>query len=106
MASLFIAIGIVVQSGVAVVSSGISKAVAGDFIALAVSFVQLILGVIFAVVSIYIALKVIDKLTPKVPLFEELKKGNVATALAMAGVTLTTAIIIQSGISGITAALV
>ncbi|VVB85763.1 Uncharacterised protein [uncultured archaeon] len=106
IASIFIAIGIVVQSGIAGLSSGLSKSINGDFIALAASIVQLIFGIIFAIIAIYIALKVIDKLTPKIPLFEELGKGNVAAALAMAGVTITTAIIIQSGISGITAALV
>ncbi len=106
MASIFIAIGIVIQSGLGGISSGLSKAIAGDFLALAAGIIQLILGIIFAVVAIYIALKVIDKLTPGIPLFEELKKGNVAAALAMAGVTLTTAIIIQSGVLGITAALV
>ncbi|VVB85512.1 Uncharacterised protein [uncultured archaeon] len=105
IASIFIAIGIVVQSGIAGLSSGLSKAMAGDFIALAASVLQLILGIVFAIVAIYIALKVIDKLTPKIPLFEELGKGNVAAALAMAGVTITTAIIIQSGILGITSAL-
>jgi uncharacterized membrane protein YjfL (UPF0719 family) len=85
------------------ISSGLPKAMAGDFLALAAGVIQLILGIIFAVASIYIALKVIDKLTPRIPLFEELKKGNVAAALAMAGVTVTTAIIIQSGVLGITA---
>jgi uncharacterized membrane protein YjfL (UPF0719 family) len=106
MASIFIAIGIVIQSGIGGISSGLSKAIDGDYLALAAGVIQLILGIIFAVVAIYIALKVIDRLTPGVPLFEELKKGNVAAALAMAGVTVTTAIIIQSGILGISAALV
>ncbi len=103
IASIFVAIGIVVGSGLTGLSKGLSS---GDVVALAAGVVQLILGIIFAIVAIYIALKVIDKLTPKIPLFEELKKGNVAAALAMAGVTITTAIIIQSGITGITSALV
>ncbi len=102
IASIFVAIGIVVGSGV----SGLSKGLSGDLIALAAGIIQLILGIIFAIVAIYIALKVIDKMTPRIPLFEELKKGNVAAALAMSGVTVTTAIIIQSGVAGITAALV
>ncbi len=102
IASIFVAIGLVVGSGLA----GLSKGLSGDIISLAAGIIQLILGIIFAIVAIYIALKVIDKLTPKIPLFEELKKGNVAAALAMAGVTITTAIIIQSGVAGITAALV
>ncbi len=106
IASIFIAIGIVVGSGLAGISSGLSKATEGNFIALAAGIIQLVLGIIFAIVAIYIALKVIDKLTPRIPLFEELKKGNVAAALAMSGVTVTTAIIIQSGVLGITSALV
>jgi uncharacterized membrane protein YjfL (UPF0719 family) len=106
MASIFIAIGIVTQSGLGGISSGLSKAFAGDSLALVAGVIQLILAIIFAVVSIYISLKVIDKLTPRIPLFEELKKGNMAAALAMAGVTIATAIIIQSGVLGITAALV
>jgi uncharacterized membrane protein YjfL (UPF0719 family) len=106
IASVFIAIGIVVQSGVAGVSSGISKALAGDILALAASVIQLILGIILAVAAIYLALNILDKLTEGVEEFEELKKGNVAVALEMAGVIITTAIIIQSGVLGITAALV
>ncbi len=103
IASIFVAIGIVVGSGLSGLSKGLSS---GDIVALAAGVIQLILGIIFAIVAIYIALKVIDKLTPKIPLFEELKKGNVAAALAMSGVTITTAIIIQSGVTGITSALV
>ena len=37
--------------------------------------------------------------------FEELKKGNIAVALEMAGVIIAVSLIIQSGITGITAAL-
>ncbi len=106
VASVFIAIAVVVQSGVAGVSIGISKALAGDYFALLASFIQLILGIILAVVAIYIALNILDKLTEGIEEFEELKKGNVAVALEMAGVIITTAIIIQSGVLGITAALI
>jgi len=38
--------------------------------------------------------------------YAELKKGNVAVALMMAGVIVATAIIIQSGVIGITSALI
>jgi uncharacterized membrane protein YjfL (UPF0719 family) len=106
VASVFIAIAIVVQSGVAGVSIGISKALAGDYLALLASFIQLVLGIILAVAAIYIALNILDKLTKGIEEFEELKKGNVAVALEMAGVIITTAIIIQSGVLGITAALI
>jgi uncharacterized membrane protein YjfL (UPF0719 family) len=106
VASVFIAIAIVVQSGVSGVSIGISKALAGDYIALLASFIQLVLGIILAVAAIYLALNILDKLTKGIEEFEELKKGNVAVALEMAGVIITTAIIIQSGVLGITGALI
>ena len=112
VASVFIAIGIVVQSGVAGISSGISKANSegifsiGGIETIAVSIIQLILGIVLAIAAIYLALNVLDKLTKGIEEFEELKKGNVAVALEMAGVIITTAVIIQSGVAGITAALI
>ncbi len=106
VASVFIAIAIVVQSGVAGVSIGISRALAGDLIALVASIIQLILGIILAIVAIYLGLNILDKLTKGIDEFEELKKGNVAVALEMAGVIIAVAIIIQSGVLGITAALI
>jgi len=106
VASVFIAIAIVVQSGVAGVSIGISRALAGDLIALVASILQLILGIILAIVAIYLALNILDKLTKRIDEFEELKKGNVAVALEMAGVIIAVAIIIQSGVLGITAAMI
>ncbi len=114
VASVFVAIGIVVQSGVAGISGGIkaAQASAGGFLsaggltAIGLSILQLILGIVLAIAAIYLALNILDKLTKGIEEFEELKKGNVAVALEMAGVIITTAIIIQSGVQGITAALI
>ena len=75
------------------------------FYSLAASVIQLILGIILAVVAIYIALKILDKMTKGIDEFKELEKGNVAVALEMAGVIIVVAIIIQSGVMGITSAL-
>jgi uncharacterized membrane protein YjfL (UPF0719 family) len=110
VASVFIAIAIVVQAGVAGVSSGISKTLASvntglDIFPLIASIFQLILGIVLAIAAIYIALNMLDKLTKGIDEFEELKKGNVAVALEMAGVIIAVAIIIQSGVLGITAGL-
>jgi uncharacterized membrane protein YjfL (UPF0719 family) len=111
VASIFVAIAVVVQSGVAGISVGISKASALGFtsvdgmIAISVAIIQLILGVLLAIGAIYLALNILDKLTKEVKEFEELKKGNVAVALEMAGVIIAVALIIQSGIVGITASL-
>ncbi|VVB54165.1 Uncharacterised protein [uncultured archaeon] len=112
VASVFIAIGIVVQSGVSGISLGISQAMKAGLLSpvgiaiIVVSIVQLILGIVLAIVAIYLAFNILDKLTKGIDEFAELKKGNVAVALEMAGVIITVAIIIQSGVLGITAALI
>jgi uncharacterized membrane protein YjfL (UPF0719 family) len=106
IASVFFAIALVVQSGVAGISAGIINALEGDWLALVAAFLQLILGIILAIVAIYLALNVLNRLTKGVDEFAELKKGNVAVALMMAGVIIATAIIIQSGVMGITSALI
>jgi uncharacterized membrane protein YjfL (UPF0719 family) len=113
VASVFFAIGIVVQSGVTGISGGLKAAMQADtllsfngLMPIILALIQLILGIVLAIAAIYLALNVLDKLTEGIEEFEELKKGNVAVALEMAGVIITTAIIIQSGVQGITAALI
>lgn len=111
VASVFIAIALVVQSGVSGLSVGINKAMnIGIFgiegiLTIVVAIVQLLLGIILAVGAIYLALNILDRLTTGVNEFEELRKGNVAVALEMAGVIIAVAVIIQSGVIGITAAI-
>jgi uncharacterized membrane protein YjfL (UPF0719 family) len=106
IASIFFAIAIVVQSGITGISIGITKALSGDWFSLIAAIIQLVLGIILAIVAIYLALSVLDRLTKGVNEFEEIKKGNVAVALMMAGMIVATALIIQSGVVGITSALV
>jgi uncharacterized membrane protein YjfL (UPF0719 family) len=74
--------------------------------AILAAIIQLVLGIALAVGAIYLALNILDRLTSGVNEFQELKKGNVAVALEMAGVIIATSVIIQSGIIGITAALI
>jgi len=112
VASVFVAIALVVQSGVSGISVGIGKAASvgllslDGILAIGAAFVQLILGIVLAIAAIYLALNILDKLTKGVDEFEEIKKGNVAVALMMGGVIIAVAVIIQSGVLGITAALV
>ena len=110
VASVFIAIALVVQSGVSGLSVGINKALSlglnsDGILTIVVAIVQLILGIILAIGAIYLALNILDRLTTGVNEFEELRKGNVAVALEMAGVIIAVAVIIQSGVIGITAAI-
>ncbi|MDD1701309.1 MAG: DUF350 domain-containing protein [Methanoregula sp.] len=112
VAAVFVAIALVVQSGVSGISIGINKAISVGIIsvdgllAISVAFIQLILGIVLAVGAIYLALFILDKLTKGIEEFEEIKKGNVAVALMMGGVIIAVAVIIQSGVIGITAALI
>ena len=111
VAAVFFAIAIVVESGVAGLSGGINKALeigilTGDgLLTVTAAFLQLILGVVLAIGAIYLALYILEKLTKGVTEFEELRKGNIAVALEMAGVIIAVAVIVQSGVLGITTTL-
>jgi uncharacterized membrane protein YjfL (UPF0719 family) len=112
VAAVFVAIALVVQSGVSGISVGINKAISvgivsvDGMLAISIAFIQLILGIVLAVGAIYLALYILDKLTQGIEEFDEIKKGNVAVALMMGGVIIAVAVIIQSGVIGITAALI
>jgi len=111
VAAVFVAIALVVQSGVSGLSVGINKAASvgllslDGLLAIGVAFIQLIIGIVLAIAAIYLALYILDKLTGRADEFDEIKKGNVAVALEMAGVIIAVAVVIQSGVIGITAAL-
>jgi uncharacterized membrane protein YjfL (UPF0719 family) len=111
VAAVFVAIALVVQSGVSGLSVGINKAASvgllslDGLLAIGVAFIQLIIGIVLAIAAIYLALYILDKLTGREDEFDEIKKGNVAVALEMAGVIIAVAVVIQSGVIGITAAL-
>ena len=111
VASVFVAIALVVQSGVSGITIGINKAIHyGLFTidgvwSLGTATIQLVLGIVLAVGGIYLALTILDRLTDKIHEFEEIRKGNIAVALEMAGMIIAVAVIIQSGVIGITTAL-
>jgi uncharacterized membrane protein YjfL (UPF0719 family) len=110
VACVFVSIALVIQSGVSGITVGINRAVsAGLFslegiIALSSATAQLVLGIALAVFSIYLALTILDRLTDTIHEFEEIRRGNVAVALEMGGMIIAVAVIIQSGVIGITSA--
>jgi uncharacterized membrane protein YjfL (UPF0719 family) len=112
VAAVFVAVALIVQSGVIGLTVGINKAVTlgvlsmDGLLAIGVAATQLILGIILAVAAIYLALYILDRLTKGINDFDEIRKGNIAVAIKMAGVIIAVAVIIQSGVIGITAALV
>lgn len=112
VSAVFVAIAIIVESGVAGLSIGINKALdtgiltGNGLLAVGSAFVQLILGIVLAVAAIYLAISIFERLSHGSGVFNELRKGNVAVALELAGVIVAVAVIIQSGVLGVTAALV
>jgi hypothetical protein len=112
VAAVFFAIAVIVVSGVTGLTIGINKALAtgiftGEGMSIVgIALIQLLLGIVLAIGAIYLALKVLEKLTSGVVMFEELRKENVAIALEMAGVIIAVAVIVQSGVLGITSSLI
>jgi uncharacterized membrane protein YjfL (UPF0719 family) len=65
------------------------------------AIVRLIFAIIFAVSALYIASNVLGRLTKQFKEWDELKKGNVAVAIYMAGIFISIATIIGPGVTGL-----
>jgi uncharacterized membrane protein YjfL (UPF0719 family) len=110
IASVFAAIALVIESGVQGIVIGAAKASSeglftpAGFIDLTFSVFQLVIAVFLAIGSIYLALSLFDRITGFVNMFGEIRNGNVAVAIVVAGMNLGIAVIIHSGVLGITAA--
>ena len=75
-------------------------------IGLAIAFLQLVLSLVFAMGSVYLGLKMFDKLTEGADELAELKKGNVAVAILLGAIIFSIANIIEGGVSSLTQTLV
>ncbi|MEI6797062.1 MAG: DUF350 domain-containing protein [Methanomassiliicoccales archaeon] len=71
-------------------------------VAFLAGLVQFIVGLFLAMFSVYIGLKMFDKLTKGINEWDEIKKGNIAVGIVMAAVILSIATVIQSGVMHIT----
>jgi uncharacterized membrane protein YjfL (UPF0719 family) len=107
MAAVIFAIANVVQSGVVTITSGLgaNQDVGKMLVSLLIGFINLAIGLIAAVVSVWIAIKVLDRITTDIDEMAELQKGNVAVAVIMAGVLIAVSFVIGSAVSGISNAL-
>ena len=74
-----------------------------DVVAIALGFLQLVLGLIFAAVALYLGVKVFDRFTKGVDEMEELRRGNVAVAVVLAGFLIAVGFVLQAGVSAISA---
>lgn len=103
LAAVILSIANVVQSGV--VGMTIALTIKPTISAIVGGIIQVLVGIILAVIAIYIAINVLDKITKGIDEMAELKKGNVAIAILMAGVLLAVSFVVQAGVSGIARAI-
>ncbi len=102
-AAIIIAIAAMVRSGVHEFSQGIQPEYSISLL-LAVGFINLVklaFGLIAAVITIYLSLNMLDRLTEFIDEVKELKKGNAAIAVLVAGVLISVAFVVDAGIGGV-----
>jgi uncharacterized membrane protein YjfL (UPF0719 family) len=104
MAAVVISIATVVQSGVQSFGNNIAAGMSVPMIAIAltISTANLLFSVLVAVFSLYIAMRILDRITEDINETEEFKQGNVAVAVMEAGVLIAVAFVIQASIGDIT----
>ncbi|MFA6214087.1 MAG: DUF350 domain-containing protein [Candidatus Micrarchaeia archaeon] len=66
--------------------------------ALVIGVVNLVVGIVLAILSIYVAISVLDKITVEIDEFRELKRGNVAVAIIMAAVLFAVSFVIRGAV--------
>jgi len=107
LGGIVLSIAVIIQGVVSNVIDKISPATSFAAIAgvLLVACIQLFIGLIVSVLAIYLALRVLDGMTPDIDEVAELKKGNIAVATVMATIMLAIAFVIKSAVDSVMAAI-
>lgn len=74
-----------------------------ELVNIAAAVLQFVVGLALAMASVYIGLKMFDRLTKGVDEWKEVKNGNVAVGILMAAVIISIATVVQSGVLQVTA---
>lgn len=106
LATVVFAIANVVQRGVLNLTASVplNMGVGAMAVGLVLGVLQLLIAIAAAAFSINLAIKVLDKITTEIDEMKELKRGNVAVAIVMAGVLLAVSFVISSGVEGLSRA--
>jgi uncharacterized membrane protein YjfL (UPF0719 family) len=106
LGAVILSIANVIQSGVVGLTNALmANPLSPSWGAILGGVAQLVIGIILAVVGIYLAMSVLDKITKDIDEMAELKKGNVAVAIVMASVLMAVSFVVQAGINGIALAI-
>ncbi|MEM4335543.1 MAG: DUF350 domain-containing protein [Candidatus Anstonellales archaeon] len=103
VAAFIFSISIVIESGVAQIVSAFNPESTPTVMTLVIVFnvIKLFISVVLAVVAIYLALQVINRITPEINEFEEIASGNVAVALFTAAVLISVSFVIRATVSNL-----
>jgi len=105
LGAIVFSIANIVQAGVVGLTKSIVPGMSFMHMAAAViiGLFNLSVGVVLSVLSIYVAVNVLDKITVGIDEFKELKKGNVAVAILMAAVLFAVSYVISGAVAGMAA---
>ncbi len=95
MAGIFLSVAIIMGPGIL----GLFRTM--EIVGIALGFVQLIFALILAVAAQYIGLSVLSKLIKGVDTWDELRNGNIATAIVMAATVVAVGTIVAIGVKSI-----
>jgi uncharacterized membrane protein YjfL (UPF0719 family) len=95
MAGIFLSVAIIIGPGIL----GLFRTM--EIVGMALGFVQLVFALVLAVAAQYIGLSVLSKLIKGVDAWEELRNGNIATAIVMAATVVAVGTIIATGVQSI-----
>jgi len=103
VASIFLTLAFAIKGSIADLYSAFEARELSTAVTLfAFSAIDAVVALLGAIISIYIALRIIDRATPTIDEWEELKRGNVAVALLMATVIFSLGFIISDFAGSIT----
>ncbi len=104
LGGIVLSIAIIIEGGVSSITKsvvpGMDPTVA--LIAFVIGILNLLISVLAAVLSVYVAIRVLDWITVDIDEMAELKKGNVAVAAMMVAVLLAISFVIKGAVAGIT----
>lgn len=103
MATVVYSIANVVQIGVENLTSLVnpSQSLNVIMVALLIGVLQLFISLAAGIFAILLAIRVLEKITVDIDEAKELKKGNVAIAILMAGVLFSVSFVIRAGVAGL-----
>lgn len=100
LGGIVLSIAIIIEGAVNYALSTIVPSYAFQLMAalLFVAVLKLVIALVAAIISVYIALRVLDSMTMDINEMSELKKGNIAVATVMATVMIAVAFVIKSSV--------